>query len=48
MYQVYQIRGDASCNLSLLCLDHKTNVMCYDRYFINEYVFHKEYCQCDL
>ena len=47
MYQVYRIRDDANGNLSLLCLHHKTKVKYYDKYFINEYVFHtKEYCQC--
>jgi len=38
--------GIASGSLDLVCLGPKRNVKCYNRYFVNEYVFHtKEYSQ---
>ena len=38
--------GNVSVTLNLLCLDPERKVMCYNKYFINEHVFHiKEYDQ---
>jgi len=38
--------GIANGSLDLLCLGPERNVKCYNRYFVNEYVFHtKEYSQ---
>jgi hypothetical protein len=38
------MRSSASVSLSLLSLDPKRKVKCYNRYFVNGYVFHtKEY-----
>jgi hypothetical protein len=46
MYQVYKLGGNASVTLSLLSLGLETKVKCYNRYFINGYMFHtKEYEQ---
>jgi hypothetical protein len=42
MYWVYQLRGNASYSLNLLYLGLKRKVKCYNRYFINEYVFYTE------
>jgi hypothetical protein len=46
MYQVYQLGGNASVTLNLLCLGPEIKVKCYNKYFINEHVFHtKKYGQ---
>jgi hypothetical protein len=46
MYEVYQLGGNASVTLSLLSLGAERKVKCYNRYFINEHVFHtKEYVE---
>ena len=46
MYHVYQFGGNASVTLSLLSIDPKRNVKCYNWYFINGHVFHiKKYGQ---
>jgi hypothetical protein len=42
MYEVYQLGGNASVTLSLLSLSPKRKVKCYNKYFINEHVFHTE------
>jgi hypothetical protein len=34
------MKKNASDNFNLLCLGFERNVKCYNRYFINEYVFH--------
>jgi len=47
MCHIYQLGRNASATLSLLSLDPKRNVKCYNKYFVNGYVFHtKEYGQC--
>jgi hypothetical protein len=43
-YQVYQIEGNASDSLNLPCLDPEIKIKCYNRYFINEYIFYTEKC----
>jgi len=44
MFQVYQMRGNASGSLNLICLGPERKVKCYNEYFINGYTFHtKEY-----
>jgi hypothetical protein len=40
MYQVYQLRGNASVTFNLLSLDPERKVKCYNMYFINGHVFH--------
>ena len=41
---IYQLGGDASGSLNLLCLGPERKVKCYNKYFINRYFFHtKEY-----
>ena len=42
MYRVYQLGGNASDSLNLLCLGLERKVKCYNEYFINEYVLHTE------
>jgi hypothetical protein len=42
LYQFYQLRGNSSSSLNLLCLDPERNVRCYNKYFVNVYVFHME------
>jgi len=36
------MRGSAAISLSLLCLGPERKVKCYNRYFVNGYVFHTE------
>jgi len=44
LYEVYQLKGNASVTLNLLSLGPKRKVKCYNKYFINGHVFHiKEY-----
>jgi len=46
IYHIYKLGGNASVTLSLLGLDPERKVKCYNRYFVNGYVFHtKEYRQ---
>jgi len=42
MYQVYQLKENASVTLNLLSLDSKRKVKCYNKYFINGHVFYIE------
>jgi len=42
LYQFYQLRGNASNSLNLLCLDPERNVRCYNEYIFNEYVIYME------
>jgi hypothetical protein len=42
MYRVYQLGGNASDSLNLLCLGLERKVNCYNGYFINEYILHTE------
>jgi hypothetical protein len=42
MYQVYQLKENASVTLNLLSLDYKRKVKCYNKYFINRHVFYIE------
>jgi len=42
MYKIYQMRKNASVSLSLLSLGPERKVKCYNKYFINGYVFHTE------
>jgi hypothetical protein len=42
LYEAYQLGENASGSLNLLCLGLKRNVKCYNKYFINGYVFHTE------
>ena len=42
MYQIHRLERNASITLNLLCLSPEKKVKCYNRYFINEYVFHIE------
>jgi hypothetical protein len=42
-YKVYQIGRSAAKSLSSLSLGSERKVKCYNEYFINGYVFHKEY-----
>ena len=42
MYLVSQIERDANGNLNLLCLGPERKVKFYNKYFVNEYVFHTE------
>jgi hypothetical protein len=40
MYPIYQLKGNASGSLNLLCLGLEKKIKCYNKYFINEYIFH--------
>ncbi|KAL9391258.1 hypothetical protein Peur_015178 [Populus x canadensis] len=40
IYRVYQLKGNDSDSLKLLCLGPARKVKCYNKYFINEYIFH--------
>jgi hypothetical protein len=42
MHQVYKIGRNASAILSLLSLSPERKVKCYNKYFVNAYVFHIE------
>jgi len=42
MYQAYQLGENVSVTLNLLSLGPERKVKCYNRYFINGYVFHTE------
>jgi hypothetical protein len=42
IYKVYQIGGSAAISLSLLSLGPERKVKCYNRYFVNGYVFYTE------
>jgi hypothetical protein len=42
MYQAYQLGENVSITLNLLSLGPERKVKCYNRYFINGYVFHTE------
>jgi hypothetical protein len=43
MYKVYQLERNVSALLSLLSLCPERKVKCYNRYFVNGYVFHTEH-----
>jgi hypothetical protein len=42
MYKVYQMGKKVSVSLSLQSLGSERKVKCYNRYFVNGYVFHTE------
>jgi len=42
IYKVYQMGVSAAISLSLLSLGLERKVKCYNRYFVNEYIFHTE------
>jgi len=42
LYQVYKLGGNAIATLSLLSLGSERKVKCYNKYFVNGYMFHTE------
>jgi hypothetical protein len=42
MYKVYKMGRNASVTLSLLSLGPEIKVKCYNKYFVNGYVFYTE------
>jgi hypothetical protein len=42
IYKVYQMGRSAIISLSSLSLGPGKKVKCYNKYFVNEYVFHTE------
>jgi len=48
LYRVYQIGGNVSGSLNLLCFGHAIKVKFYNEHFINEHASHiEEYGHCN-